>query len=287
MTSLTIILLILTGFFGGLVGSMLGLGGGILIVPILVLLLDVPMHTAVATSLFCVIATSSAAASKNLIRGVANARLGITLELATVVGAIAGGTLAGQLPERALTIVFGVVILLMTLSLLRGTPASEESEALAEGEDIETAGESFVSRMDGAYFDQAENADVRYRVRRLPVALSVSGAAGVISGLLGVGGGIVKVPVLTTFCDVPMKAAAATSNFMIGVTAAASAVLYYGRGDVSPLITAGTVVGVFAGSRTGSRIAAQLRGTTLRKIFAVVMIVMSLQMLLKGAGVFG
>ena len=96
-----------------------------------------------------------------------------------------------------------------------------------------------------------------------------------------------KVPVLTSFCDVPMKAAAATSNFMIGVTAAASAVLYYGRGDVSPLITAGTVVGVFAGSRTGARIAAELKGTTLRKIFAVVMIVMSLQMLLKGAGVFG
>lgn len=286
MTSLTILLLLLTGFGGGLVGAMLGLGGGILIVPILVLLMNVPMHTAVATSLFCVIATSSAAASRNLIRGIANARLGITLELSTVTGGIAGGLVAGLLPDRGLTLVFGVVILLMTIPMLRGV-ADEEPEAAVEGADPMTRSTTFAGKMDGVYFDPAEKSEIRYRVRRLPVALTVSGVAGVISGLLGVGGGIVKVPVLTSFCDIPMKAAAATSNFMIGVTAAASAVLYYGRGDVSPLITAATVLGVFAGSRTGARLATKMRGAALRRLFAIVMILMSLQMLLKGAGVLG
>lgn len=272
--------LIVAGAAAGLLGSLLGLGGGILIIPILVLVLHVPMHIAIATSLLCVIATSSAAASKNVSRGIANVRLGMTMELWTVVGALAGSLLAGRLSGSTLTLIFGVAMGVMALPMARGVP-DQGPVGIEEDEDVEPAPKRFVASLDGHYFDPAEGKEVTYRVRRLPVASAASTVAGVLSGLLGVGGGIVKVPVLTLYCDVPMKAAAATSNFMIGVTAVASALVYYGRGDVSPFISAASVVGVFAGSRAGSMMAGRIRGTTLRRGFAVVMIVIAAQLIWK------
>lgn len=272
--------LILAGAAAGLLGSLLGLGGGILIIPMLVLVLHVPMHIAIATSLLCVIATSSAAASKNVSRGIANVRLGMTMELWTVVGALAGSLLAGRLSGSTLTLIFGVAMGIMALPMARGVP-DQGPEEIEEDEDLEPAPEGFVASLDGHYFDPAEGKEVSYRVRRLPVAIAASSVAGVLSGLLGVGGGIVKVPVLTLYCDVPMKAAAATSNFMIGVTAVASALVYYGRGDVSPFISAASVVGVFVGSRAGSLVAGRVRGTTLRRVFAVVMILIAIQLIWK------
>lgn len=282
MSPLITLFLLSTGFAGGLIGAMLGLGGGIIIVPLLVLGLDVPMHSAVATSLLCVIATSSAAASSNLRKGLANPRLGITLELSTVLGGIAGGLVAGNLEARTLMAIFGIALLLMVVPLARGRDSLDQpiAETLPD-----TPRQSFMSQLGGSYFDQADGRQVGYEVRRIEAAVGVSGAAGILSGLLGVGGGIVKVPVMTSFCGVPMKAAAATSNFMIGVTAVASAILYYGRGEVIAGITGATVLGVFAGSRLGAKVASKVRGVTLRRLFAVVMIVVAIQMLLKASGV--
>lgn len=272
--------LIAAGAAAGMIGSLLGLGGGILIIPMLVLVLHVPMHIAIATSLLCVIATSSAAASKNVSRGIANVRLGMTMELWTVVGALAGSLLAGRLSGSTLTLIFGVAMGIMALPMARGVPDQGPEEVEAQ-EDLEPVPERFVASLDGLYFDPAEGKEVSYRVRRLPVAIAASSVAGVLSGLLGVGGGIIKVPVLTLYCDVPMKAAAATSNFMIGVTAVASALVYYGRGDVSPFVSAASVVGVFAGSRAGSVLAGRIHGTTLRRGFALVMILIAIQLIWK------
>lgn len=284
MTLASIIFLAVAGVAAGLLGSLLGLGGGILIIPVLVLVLKVPMHHAVATSLLCVIATSSAAASRNVRKGIANVRLGITLEIATVLGALLGSAVAGMLSAKALMILFACAMLLMAPAMARGID-DEETEPEAVGEEEEEK-RPFVAAFDGAYYDAAHEADVRYRVSRFPVAVAVSGVAGTLSGLLGVGGGILKVPVLSTWCDVPMKAAAATSNFMIGVTAVASAIVYYGRGEVSPFITAASVLGVFIGSRIGSVLAAKIHGNRLRRLFSVVMVLVAAQMLAKAAGVW-
>lgn len=280
MTIAAVVFLIIAGVAAGLLGSLLGLGGGIVIIPILVLAMKVPMHTAVATSLLCVIATSSAAASRNVRNGLANVRLGMTLEIATVLGAIIGSSVAGYLSARTLMLIFGVAMLLMAPAMFRGVDDDERAEDV-EGDDIRS---EFSASFDGAYYDAARSRQVEYRVSRLPVAVGISSFAGTLSGLLGVGGGIIKVPVLTMFCDVPMKAAAATSNFMIGVTAVASAVIYYGRGEVAPAISAASVLGVFAGSRLGTMLAPRIHGDHLRRLFAGVMVIVALQLILKAQG---
>lgn len=279
MTIGGLILLVISGVGAGLIGSLFGLGGGILMVPVLSLVFKVPMHHAIATSLLCVIATSSAAASRNIRTGVANIRLGASLEIWTVLGAILGSSLAGMLPGRTLMIIFGATIGLMSVPMMRGVPDEVRESDLAQ---TDAAADTFTARLDGRYFDHATETEVSYRVRRLPMAMGVASVAGVLSGLLGVGGGMLKVPVMSLWCDVPMKAAAATSNFMIGVTAAASAIIYYGRGDIEPLIGAASVIGVFAGSRTGAHVASHIHGHHLRKAFALYLLLVSIQMLWKG-----
>ena len=276
-----LLLLLACGLGAGALGALLGVGGGIIVVPVAVLLLDLPIHHAIATSLLCVIATSSAAASRNIRIGLANLRLGTALEIATVAGAIAGSAIAGVLATHTLELIFGVAMAAMALPMAFGS----EPIATDESGDVEDARSPFLRSLDGSYDDVAGSERVTYRVRRLPVAVSISSVAGVLSGLLGVGGGIIKVPVMTLLCGVPMKAAAATSNFMIGVTALASALVFYGRGQVEPLATAAIVIGVFGGSKIGARGLGFVSTVSLRRLFAVVMIVVAVEMVLQSQGV--
>ncbi len=279
MTLSLIALLLLAGLGAGAFGAILGLGGGILIVPILVLAAGVPIHSAVATSLLCVIATSSGAAGKNIERGFANVRLGVALELFTVIGAIAGGTLAGVLSGSVLTAIFAAALFVIAIPMARGhVDAGIDPAAAAEPPS------GFAASMRAVYFDPGPRREVHYEPKRLPLAMGISSVAGVLSGLLGIGGGLVIVPALVKLCGVPMKAAAATSNLMIGVTGVASALIYYGRGDFSPLIAAATAVGVFAGSRAGAALAGHLDPGHTRRAFAAVMILMAIQMILKAMG---
>ena len=178
----------------------------------------------------------------------------MTLEIATTIGAILGGLSAGWLSARVLETLFGLLLLpTATLMWLGRTEKGENGEPLSEQTTLpethaDRASLDNATSLGGCYYDEGERQFVRYRVRRLGPGLGISCLAGGVSGLLGVGGGIFKVPALHLLCDVPIKAAAATSNFMIGVTAAASAFLYYGRGEVRPALTAATVLGVLAGS---------------------------------------
>jgi uncharacterized membrane protein YfcA len=268
-----ILLLFAGGLAAGSFGALFGLGGGVLMVPLLVVALKVPIHNAIATSLISVIATSSTATSRNLRDGVTNVRLGITLETLTVAGAITGGAIAGLLPPAALMLLFGLTIISMSVLMFgRTDPPPPAAEPTDRG---------FLAQLHASYFDSQLNRQVRYGVRRLPLAMSVSAFAGVISGLLGVGGGIIKVPMLTLWCGVPIKAAAATSNFMIGMTAMASVVVYFGRGEVLPVVTAASVLGVMAGSRAGVWLNARTHAASLRVWFAVVMFLIGGQMIWK------
>lgn len=275
-----ILLLLVSGAAAGLFGSILGLGGGILVVPILVLAAGVPMHSAVATSLLCVIATSSGAAWKNIASGVANVRLGVSLEFWTVLGAVVGGLAAGFLTGPALMTLFSIAMIGIAILMFR-TGAGEdhflEPPSIGPANDLER-------KLQSTFFDPGLGRTLHYQPRRLPVAMGVSSFAGVLSGLFGIGGGLIKVPALVHLCGVPIKAAAATSNFMIGVTGAASALIYYGRGQVVPLAAAATVLGVFAGSRAGATLAGRIGSHHTRRVFAGVLVLIAVQMFLKARG---
>lgn len=275
-----ILLLLVSGAAAGLFGSILGLGGGILVVPILVLAADVPMHSAVASSLLCVIATSSGAAWKNIASGVANVRLGVSLEFWTVLGAVIGGLVAGYLTGSTLMILFSIAMVGIAIVMARGGKGEDHflvPPSVAPANLLE-------AKVQSTFFDPGLGQTLHYQPRRLPLAMGISSFAGLLSGLFGIGGGLIKVPALVQLCGVPIKAAAATSNFMIGVTGAASAMIYYGRGEVAPLAAAATVLGVFAGSRAGASLAGRIGSHHTRRVFAIVLIVIAVQMFLKARG---
>lgn len=263
--------LLAAGAVTGSLGAVLGTGGGVFLVPILVLGLGLPMHQAVATSILSVVATSSAVASVNVERGTANMRLGMTLEIATSAGAIVGGLTAGLLTPRALEGLFAVLLVPTAILMWRGRRGSAEAQPKAGSDES-------LGALGARFEEPAEGRTVAYRVRRLWGGLGVSFLAGNVSGLLGIGGGVFKVPALHLLCGVPIKAAAATSNFMIGVTAAASAFLYYGRGSVRPALTSAVVLGVLLGSALGSVLNQRIGGAFVRKLFAVLLGAVALQM---------
>lgn len=263
--------LFLMGVLAGSLGALLGLGGGVFLVPFLVLVLHVPMYLAVGTSLTTVIATSSVVSAGRLGRQLVNLRLGMLLEVATTFGGLTGGLVAVLIPPHILQRLFGVVAggaaLVMFRRLDRRNVILDSS--INPG------------RLGGRYHEDESGGEVSYQVRRLPLAMVASLVAGSVSSLLGLGGGIIKVPALTAWCGVPLRAAAATSAFMIGVTATAGAVIYYGRGDIIPWMSASTVLGVLVGSRVGMTIGAKARAKWLKLLLAVVLCLVSALMFLR------
>lgn len=262
------LLLALSGVLAGAFGALLGLGGGILIVPILTLVFGLPLTTAVGTSLVCVIATSTGAAAFNVRAGRADVRLAISLGAGTVVGAVTGAVIAGYLPERVLAGLFAALLLYTAFTMLRGLrrPAvgadgPEEDPSVPHGPRAPA-----------------------YRSRRLPLAISGSVLAGNVSGLLGVGGGIVTVPLINLVMGAPMRIAITTSNVMIGITAAAGAYAYLFRGDLDPRLAAPVVLGVVVGAAIGASISRRLRTSWLAGLFVVVVLYVALQMGLRAFG---
>jgi uncharacterized membrane protein YfcA len=265
------LILIVGGMAAGLFGSLLGLGGGILIVPLLTLVFNLPLLTAVGVSLVCVIVTSGASAGVYLERRVANLRLGMVLELFTAVGALAGGLAAFILPENVLELLFAALLVYVAVTMIRGRdpePDLDQEEADAMAADI-AADNSFRASLSGP----------GYRVRHLGFGAVGSVVAGVTSALLGIGGGLVKVPVMHVLMGVPLRVATATSNLMIGITASASAIIYLLRGGIDPYVASPTAVGVFFGASLGSRIAHRIDVRILRGLFVVILLYTSWQML--------
>jgi uncharacterized membrane protein YfcA len=261
--------LIAGGVGAGFFGSLLGLGGGTLIVPLLTLVFDLPLLTAVGVSLVCVIVTSGASAGVFLERHVANLRLGMTLELFTAIGALVGGLVAFLLPERALEILFAVLLVYTSISMFRrGRIIAPEEDTV-----IEEPG-------DDQFFDTTLSG-LTYRVRRVPFGAAGSVGAGVVSALLGIGGGIVKVPVMHLVMGVPLRVATATSNLMMGITASAGAIIYLQRGLIDPFVASPTALGVFVGASIGSRVAHRIDVRILRGLFIAILLYTAFQMLLR------
>jgi len=270
MSTMSILLLVLGGAIAGTFGAMLGLGGGVFLIPFLSLVFGLPMHQAIATSILAVIATSSAGAAMNVERQTVNLRLGMVLEIATVSGAILGGLTANVLSGQTLSRVFAALLLLVSFMMIWRT-------RLAMGNAVQPEAGAFAS----SYRDDATGNVVAYSAKRVPMVLAVSLIAGNVSGLLGVGGGIFKVPAMHIVAGIPMKAATATSNFMIGVTAAASAFIYFAHGHLNPLVVSPAVLGVLGGSFLGVRVNRRIHGTSLTWVFAVVLFLVSVRMFLQ------
>jgi uncharacterized membrane protein YfcA len=290
------VLLLAGGAAAGLFGSLLGLGGGILIVPLLTLGFGLPLIEAVGVSLICVIVTSGAAAGVSLERRVANLRLGMTLELFTACGALGGGLIAFLVPERVTELLFTALLVYTAVTMAR-RPAAEPARASTAAPVAEAAGDVAVGAgtagapptaitapdpdaaraADSSFAAQLSGPD--YRIRNLPFGLVGSVAAGIVSALLGIGGGLVKVPVMHLVMGVPLRVATATSNLMIGITASASAIIYLLRGGIDPYAAAPTAVGVFIGASVGSRIAARIHLRILRGLFVAILLYTAWQML--------
>jgi uncharacterized membrane protein YfcA len=273
MTLLASSLLVAVGsFLAGLLGALTGLGGGIVVVPMLTLIFHVDLRYAIGASLVSVIATSSGAAAAYVREGYTNVRIGIFLEVATTIGALAGAALASVIPTSALSILFGVVLLYTAFrSFQQRTehPTTDPPHPLAT-----------TLRLNGSY--PVGGAMTPYTVQGVPAGFAMMGLAGMLSALLGIGSGVVKVLAMDRTMRLPFKVSTTTSNFMIGVTAAASAGVYLHRGYIEPTIAFPVMLGVLAGALLGARILAVASTGWLRKLFTGVVTVLAIEMLYKG-----
>jgi uncharacterized membrane protein YfcA len=261
LTPVTIALVAIAGAIAGGLGALLGIGGGVFLVPFLNIGLGFPLDLASGISLMTVIATSSVVSTNAAGRLLMNLRLGMLLQVPATAGALIAGIAVSQLPRETLYVAFaGVTAAIAVITLSR---LERRNVILDSSVDPGWFG--------GRFYEEESGREVLYRTGRVPLAMAVSLTAGTISGLLGLGGGILQVPALNAWCGVPMRAAAATSSVMIGVTAAASAPIYYARGDISPPLAAAAVLGVLVGSRAGLWFSGRAKAKWLKLLMAIML----------------
>jgi uncharacterized membrane protein YfcA len=272
-----LLVLFLVSIFAGVFGSIVGLGGGVVIIPVLTLFLGVDIHFAIGASIVAIIGTSSGAASTYVKDKVTNLRVGMFLELGSTSGAILGAAVAAYTNSTLLELIFGVILLFTLVPTL-----------LRIGEDIpkspELVGLARRLALKGSYTEK-DGRVVQYNTTRPVAGLAGTWVAGVLSGLLGIGGGAFKVLSMDLAMKLPMKVSTTTSNFMIGVTAAASAGIYFERGDVNPLIVAPVALGILVGAAVGARLLLRSRNPTVRAAFAIVLAITAVEMILSSLGV--
>jgi hypothetical protein len=259
----------------GALGALLGLGGGVIIVPVLTLMAGLNIHYAIGASIVSVIATSSGAAATYVRDRITNLRLGMFLEIATTTGAVTGALVAGWLPGRVLSVVFGLVLAHAAWTMVRSLQDDVPRDVV--GSPLATR-----LRLHGEYYDPSLQRQVKYQITGVPEGFGMMWLAGLISGLLGIGSGVFKVIAMDIMMRAPLKVSTTTSNFMIGVTAAASAGIYFLRGDIHPFIAAPVALGILLGTVGGTRLLLNLRGAAIRKVFLVVLVVIALQMIWGG-----
>lgn len=272
VTASLALIIFLAGAVAGSLGALLGLGGGVFLVPFLNLVLGFPFSAAAAISLTTVIATSSTVSAGRAGKQLINMRLGMLLEVATAAGSFLGGVTAQFVSQSLLQRLFGIVAAIVALIML--------SRLRKRNVILDPAADPGV--LGGRYHEAESGGTVTYRVKRVPLALVASLFAGNVSSLLGIGGGIIKVPVLNAWCGIPLRAAAATSAFMIGVTATAGATIYYGHGQLEPALAAAACLGVQVGSWSGMKFASSASAKWLKILMAAVLFIVSGMMFLRG-----
>ncbi len=270
-----VVLLALISIVAGVLGSLVGLGGGVIVVPVLTLLFHVDIRLAIGASIISVIATSSGAAAAYVRERMTNLRAGMFLEIATTTGAVTGAYLTTVLPARFLFILFGVVLGYSAIAMYRKRKAA----ALLSVSNDRIAN---YFKLHGSYYDDAEKKEISYKVVGTKPGLALMFVAGMVSALLGIGSGALKVPAMDLAMHLPMKVSTATSNFMIGVTAAASAGVYFARGQIDPIIAAPVAAGVLGGSMMGAKVLGRIHSNKVRLLFVVVLAVIAIEMFQRG-----
>ena len=273
-----------TGLVAGLLGSALGVGGGFLIVPILTLALHLPIQVAIGSSLVAIVANSCTAAGVYTKARLTNVKLGLLLETATVPGAIIGGLAVAFIAPSILSALFGLILLYVAYTMVvRRHLISEDGLSADNSFTPDNTPNSLSSSLANSYYDQNLGKVVTYKVAHVPAGLGASFFAGVLSSLLGIGGGIIKVPVMHLVMGLPMKAAIATSAFMIAITTTVGALLYHYQGYIYPFIVAPLVIGIVIGARVGVELTQRAGGILLRRIFGVFLFLVALLMFLRTA----
>ena len=266
------IIVLLGAFLAGLLGSLTGLGGGVIIIPLLTLALGVDIHYAIGASIVSVIATSSGSAAAYVKEGITNIRIGMFLEIATTVGAVCGAIVAVYLNANYIAIIFGCILIfsaIMTLKKKVDHSTLDDSDKWAN-----------FFRLNGSYPDKG--IEHKYAVKNVPGGFLMMLFAGTLSGLLGIGSGALKVIAMDNIMRLPFKVSTTTSNFMMGVTAAASAVVYLHRGQIDPGIAMPVCIGVLTGASLGSKVLLKAKTDKLKIVFAIVVTFLALQMIYKG-----
>jgi uncharacterized protein len=266
------LLIWLGSLVAGFLGSLTGLGGGVVIIPLMTLVFGVDIRYAIGASLVSVIATSSGAAAAYVKEGYSNIRIGMFLEIATTFGALVGAFVATKIPTTAIAVIFGIVLIYsayLSSRPRRDLPSDDRSDPLATR-----------LRMDGSY--PTPQGSKSYHVHSVPTGFSLMFIAGTLSGLLGIGSGAVKVLAMDQFMRIPFKVSTTTSNFMIGVTAAASAGVYLNRGYIDPGLAMPVMLGVVVGSILGTHVLVSAKTQHLRVIFSIVIVVLAIEMIYNG-----
>ena len=283
LTPLYLLVLAASGMLAGFIGSLLGIGGGIVVVPLLTLGFGVDIKIAIASSLIAVVATSTAAGSVYVGKGLANMRLGMVLEIATTIGAISGVFITVLISPSTISAVFSV-LMVITAGLVFKTKDQAKIPDSATQAQLLTTGHEEIGVLGGSFFDPYLKQMQTYKVERVFLGSAVSLIAGIVSGMLGIGGGFLKVPAMNLGMKVPMKVATATSNFMIGVTAISSLFVYFSRGYVYPMLAGPVAIGVVSGALYGTKISQKISPGLMRKAFAFILIGVAIQMFLKSIG---
>ncbi|HEX2914330.1 MAG TPA: sulfite exporter TauE/SafE family protein [Chloroflexia bacterium] len=275
---LVLVALFAVALFAGAFGALAGLGGGIIIVPVLTLFFKVNVHYAIGASIVSVIATSSGAAATYIKANITNVRVGLFLEMATTVGALTGAFVGAFLAGPVLFFIFGIVLGVSAIVMW-----GKRQQELPEG--VVPDNWSRKLKLGNHYYDTALHKEVPYEVTGTRLALGMMYVAGLVSGLLGIGSGALKVPAMDFAMKLPIKVSSATSNFMIGVTAAASAGVYLARGYINPYLAAPVALGVLGGSIIGTHLLMVLKGSFIRKLFIGILVILTLEMLLRAFGI--
>jgi len=264
-----LLIMLLIGIAAGILGALFGIGGGLFIVPALTLIVGLTTKEAAAVSLVSIVATSVGGTVFYLDNRVANIRLGLLLEISTVIGAIIGALISSYLEDWIVTVIFIIVLVISATRMILGLKTEIRDDENGR----------FV------FHDVKTGKDTRYDLKNVPVGFTACSAAGAISSLTGVGGGLVKIPVMNTIMGVPMKVATATSSYMIGITAFSGAIIYFLNGQVILDVAAFTAIGTFIGAMIGSRLSKKFDGSSMKKYFSILVFIVAFMMILRLEGI--